>query len=109
MTEKHPIEYKQAIALSGHDIYSLIEVGHPEYWIPTQHLEALLNENLTGLDLAGLALRTRSKIVKTAVCEALGYPAPKSFKKTQPRFIGQQLDTYTQKSLNLQIWNEELS
>ncbi|MDR4127196.1 hypothetical protein [Yanghanlia caeni] len=109
MTEKHPIEYKQAIALSGHDIYSLIEVGHPEHWIPTQHLEALLNENLTGLDLAGLALRTRSKVVKTAVCEALGYPAPKSFKKTQPRFIGQQLDIYTQKSLNLQIWNEELS
>lgn len=64
---------------------------------------------MTGLDLDGLALRTRSKVVKTVVCEALGYPVPKSFKKTQPRFLGQQLDIYTQKSSNLQIWNEELS
>ena len=74
-----------------------------------QHLETLLNEGLRGLSLSGLALRTRSKVVKTAVCEALGYPIPRSFKKTQPRFLGQQLDTYAQKSLNLQIWNEELS
>jgi hypothetical protein len=43
------------------------------------------------------------------VCEALGYPVPKSFIKTQPGFFGQQLDTYIQKSNNLQIWNEELS
>lgn len=109
MTEKHHTEYKQAIALSGYDIYTLIEVGHPGHWIPSQHLEALLNEKLVGLTLEGLALRTRSKTVKEAVCEALGYPVPKSFKKTQPRFFGQQLDIYTQKSLNLQIWNEELS
>lgn len=109
MAEKHHSDYKQAIALSGQDIYTLIEVGHPEHWIPVQHLEALLNESLAGKSLAGLALRTRSKIVKSAVCEALGYPIPASFKKTQPRFFGQQLDIYTQKSLNLQIWNEELS
>ena len=62
-----------------------------------------------GKSLAGLALRTRSKIVKELVCEALGYPTPKSFKKVQPRFLGQLLDTYAQKALNLQIWNEELS
>ena len=46
---------------------------------------------------------------QSAVCEALDYPVPKSFKKTQPRFFGQQLDIYTQKSLNLQVWNEELT
>jgi len=34
---------------------------------------------------------------------------PKSFRKTQPRFPGQFFDTYTQKSNNLQVWNEELS
>ena len=109
MTEKHHTEYKQAIALSEFDIYTFIEVGDPVYWIPAQHLETLLNEKLVGLNLYGLALRTRSKTVKTAVCEALGYRVPTSFKKTQPRFFGQQLDIYTQKSLNLQIWNEELS
>lgn len=109
MATKKTADYKKAIQSSGLDIYAPIEVGNPRFWIPTRQLEALLNRALAGLDLAGLALRTRSKVVKMAVCEALGYPVPKSFKKTQPRFPGQQLDTYTQKSNNLQIWNEELS
>lgn len=109
MATKKTVDYKKAIQSSGFDIYSPIEVGNPRFWIPTRHLETLLNRALSGIDLAGLALRTRSKVVKMAVCEALGYPVPKSFKKTQPRFPGQQLDTYTQKSNNLQIWNEELS
>ncbi|MFZ1344720.1 hypothetical protein [Thiothrix eikelboomii] len=109
MTQKTPLDYKSALQSSGFDIYSPIEVGDANFWIPTPHLETLLNQALIGLDLGGLALRTRSKVVKTAVCEALGYPAPKAFRKTQPRFFGQQLDTYIQKSNNLQIWNEELS
>lgn len=109
MTQKTPLDYKNAIQSSSFDIYSPIKVGDANFWIPTPHLEILLNQALTGLDLGGLALRTRSKVVKTAVCEALGYPVPKSFRKTQPRFFGQQLDTYAQKSNNLQIWNEELS
>lgn len=109
MTERHHSEYRQAIAASGKDIYVPIEIGHPDHWIPSQHIETLLNEGMRGLSLAGLPLRTRSKVVKTAVCDALGYPVPASFKKTQPRFFGQQLDTYAQKALNLQIWNEELS
>ncbi len=109
MNEKTHLDYKRAITLSGKDIYVPIEVGDSDFWIPTAQLETLLNEGLQGLSLDGLALRTRSKVVKEAVCKALGYPVPSSFKKTQPRFVGQQLDTYTQKSLNLQIWNEELS
>ncbi len=109
MTEKHHTEYRQAISASGKDIYSPIEIGDPDHWIPSLHIENLLNEGMRGLSLAGLPLRTRSKVVKTAVCDALGYPVPSSFKKTQPRFFGQQLDTYAQKALNLQIWNEELS
>jgi hypothetical protein len=109
MARKHPPDYKNAIQSSGFDIYDPIKVGDASLWIPTPQLEALLNQALTGLDLNGFALRTRSKVVKTAVCEALGYPTPKSFKKTKPRFPGQQLDTYTQKRSNLQIWNEELS
>ncbi len=36
-------------------------------------------------------------------------PVPAKFRKTQPRFIGQLLDTYVQKSNNLQVWNEEIS
>ncbi|OUL86846.1 restriction endonuclease [Paraburkholderia hospita] len=109
MTEKSPAEYKNAITRSGINIYTPIEVGDANFWIPTPQLEALLNSGLRGRSLFGLPLRTRSKVVKSAVCEALGYPVPSSFAKTQPRFVGQQLDTYSQKSLNLQIWNEELS
>ena len=58
--------------------------------------------------MAGLALRTRSKQVKSLICKALGYSVPKSFLKTQPRFLGQNFDVYTQKANNLQIWNEDI-
>ncbi|CAG9223722.1 Restriction endonuclease [Paraburkholderia tropica] len=109
MKEKSDAEYKQAIVESGKTIFDPIEIGDPDYWIPTLHLETLLNDGMRGKSLAGLALRTRSKVVKAMVCDALGYPVPQSFTKCQPRFFGQQLDTYAQKALNLQIWNEELS
>lgn len=101
--------YKEAILKSGLSIYDPIDIGNESLWIPSGDLESLLNEGLKGLVLSGLPLRTRSKIVKEHVCRSLGYPVPKSFKKTQPRFSGQLFDTYIQKSNNLQVWNEELS
>lgn len=101
--------YAQAITASGLTIYDSIAIGDPDLWVPTPELEELLDEQLCGISLAGLALRTRSKIVKEHVCRALGYPVPLSFKKTQPRFFGQMFDTYVQKANNLQVWNEELS
>ena len=104
-----PQHYTREIARSGLSIYDPIEIGDPLFWIPAPELQELLNRGLQGISLAGLPLRTRSKVVKTAVCKALGYPVPSSFAKTQPRFPGQMFDTYTQKSNNLQVWNEELS
>ncbi|MGD0548715.1 MAG: hypothetical protein ABR991_12960, partial [Terracidiphilus sp.] len=101
--------YVRNIRKSGLTIYDPIEIGDPNLWIPAPALESLLNNTLRGLSLAGLPLRTRSKVVKTAVCEALGYPVPKSFAKKQPRLPGQLFDTYAQKSNHLQIWNEALS
>lgn len=71
-------------------------------------LESILQKELIGLSLSGLPLRTRSKVVKENVCIALGYPIPKSFKKSKPRFPCQNLDIFTQKSNNIQIWNEEI-
>ena len=112
MTNSPPLDphrFPAAIRASRKTIYDPIEVGDPTYWIPSLELEALLDQGLKGLSLAGLPLRTRSKVVKERVCAVLGYPVPKSFKKTQPRFPGQFFDTYTQKSNNLQVWNEELS
>ena len=94
----------EAIRESGLSIYDPIEIGDPEFWIPTPELEALLSRALKGISFAGLPLRTRSKVMKGHVCQALGYPVPSMFKKTQPRFPGQLFVTYIQKSNNLQIW-----
>ena len=101
--------YVEAIRRSGLTIYHPIEINDPKLWIPTPTLEALLDRVITGTSLAEMPLRTRSKAVKRAVCQALGYPVPLSFRKTQPRFPGQNFDTYAQKSNNLQIWNEHIA
>lgn len=101
------VEAAKAIAQSGLTIYEPIERQSPLFF-DMEVLEDLLNEKLYGLNLA-YPNRTRSKHSKTAVCVAMGYPVPKSFKKTQPRFPGQDLDVVVQKSDNFQPWNEEIS
>ncbi len=100
--------YVTAISKSGLSIYDSVDVGDPDLWIPTSVLEVLLDHGLQGMSVHGLPIRTRSKVVKQAICRVLGYPVPRSFKRTRPRFLGQQFDTYIQKSNNLQIWNEEV-
>lgn len=97
----------EAIRQSSLSIYDSLE-GRHDLFIPARELESILDNALCGLDL-DYPLRTRSKVVKQKVCEALGYPVPSSFSKTQPRFPGQNFDTYVQKANNLQIWNEEIS
>lgn len=101
--------YRDAIARSGMDIYSPIDPEDQDYFIPTSVLEELLDRGLRGLNLDGLAPRTRSKTVKQEACRALGYPVPSTFSKCQPRFGGQDLDIYNQQALNLQIWNEPIN
>lgn len=103
------INYQRNIAESGLTIYEIIDPNNETLYIPTEYLQAIIKAAMVGLSLQGLPLRTRSKIVKQKICECLGYPIPKSFKKTQPRFYGQNFDVYTQKSLNVQIWNEEIT
>jgi hypothetical protein len=94
------------IAKSGKTIYDSLHEG-ADHLLPSIELEAILKQGLLGLDL-NYPLRTRSKVLKTRICEILGYPVPASFKKTQPRFPAQDFDTYIQKSNNLQIWNQEI-
>jgi len=106
--KKKASTYVTSIRKSGKLISEPIEIGHKDLWIPDQELEELLLAGLRGVDTR-LPPRTRSKLVKQRICEALGYPIPKSFKKTKPRFIGQNFDTYVQTSDNLQIWNAEIS
>lgn len=100
--------YPLNIHQSGLSIYDPISPDNRNLYIPSYALESILSDAMVGLSLAGLPLRTRSKVVKSEICKALGYPIPPSFAKTQPRFPGQNFDTYTQKSLNVQIWNEEV-
>lgn len=103
-------KYIDAITASGLTIDDPIEIGHPDLWIPSEALESLLNDALRGLSFGkAMALRTRSKVLKLRVCEILGYPVPKKFRRLKPKFTGQNFDIYLQKSRNLQIWNDEPS
>src|SRR5881396_1456023 len=95
------------IAKSGKNIYDSLH-DSPDFFLAGGDLEAIVRAGLVGLDL-NYPLRTRSKVLKSKICEVLGYPVPASFKKSKPRFPGQDFDTYVQKSNNLQIWNEEIT
>ena len=105
-SHEESIDYRDLIQKSQLTIYDSLEAT-PELFIPTTELESMLQNSLRAM-LLDLPIRTRSKYVKSAICESLGYPVPKSFSKTQPRFPGQNFDVYVQKSNNLQIWNEAL-
>jgi hypothetical protein len=95
------------ISASGFTIYDGLNADH-ELFLELPDLERILRDALIGLNL-DYPLRTRSKVLKAAVCRALGYPVPERFERTRPRFPGQNFDTYVQKSNNLQIWNEEIA
>jgi len=103
------IDYVSNIRNSNKTIHDPITIDDPNLWIPDEILEKLLNDQLNGFDVSAYTVKSRSKIVKQKVCEILGYPVEQTFPKVQPRFTGQNFDTYNQKSRNLQIWNEEVS
>jgi len=100
---------EENIKRSGISIYDAVNANNNELWLPNDYLEAILDKKLKGFSLENLPLRTRSRVIKEKLCNILGYPIPKSFQRTQPRFLGQNFDIYVQKSNNLQIWNEEIS
>ena len=108
MAGSHLAEKILAIKKSTLSIYDLLN-DRPDLFLTIDEIETALTEKLVGLALGNYPIRTRSKVFKSAVCDALGYPIPTSFLKTQPRFPGQDFDSYVQKANNLQIWNEEVS
>jgi len=91
----------------GFDIYEPL-TDHPEAVFTTAALETLLEREMLGQTFDAPS-RTRGKLAKQAVAKALGYPVPKTLRKTQPRFPGQDLDVYVQQRNNLQVWNAEVS
>lgn len=99
---------RDAIAALGFDIYEPLS-RHPDAVYTTAELQAILCRELVGKSYDAPAVKTRAKLAKQAVAAALGYPVPKTLKKTKPRFPGQDLDVSVQQSDNLQIWNEGVS
>ena len=97
-----------AVRLANVDIYQRLVPGLPELFFPDYVLEALLADRLLGKIISG-PIRSGSKLAKELVAVALGYSAPGSFTKTQPRFPGQDLDVHVQTNDNLQIWNQDVS
>lgn len=97
------------IEKSQKTIYEKLTPKDKDLWLGDQELEYLLRSSLLGNSYEGQANRTRSKSINQDICRAMGYPVPKSFKKTHPRFVCQNFDKYAQQSNNLQIWNEEIT
>ena len=102
------IDYVKNIQASQLTIYDHIDPENSNRYIPTSTLEEILSNALVGFSVAGYKNRARSKIIKTEVCKILGYPVPKKFEKTKPRFPGQNFDVFGQKGSNVQIWNETI-
>lgn len=98
----------ESIRRHGLDIYDMVEPTEPALLFPDEELEVYLDHVLVGQVLPG-PIRTRSKLAKQLVAEALGYGRPSSFRRTKPRFPGQDLDVHVQQDDNLQIWNQEVS
>lgn len=93
------------------DLYWPPATPDSEFFYDSEGLEAILKEELIGCtDLADLPIRTRAKVAKSIVCEALGYEAPRSFPKMAggPRLPHPAIDVYAQQSSNMQIWNQEV-
>lgn len=100
---------RRQIALARPSIYADAATADSRLFYGPGALEAILRSDLTGLpDLADLPVRTRSKVAKTLVCEVLGYSAPTTFSKTQPRLRHANLDIYVQETNNLQVYNQEV-
>lgn len=96
-----------AVAAAGISIYETLVPDREDLLYSRQELELLLCAQLHGCDVPG-ENRTKAKVAKQLVAEALGYPVPESFKRTSPRFPGQDLDVFAQASNNVQIYNQDL-
>lgn len=79
---------QEKIKQSGLTIYDIIDGENADLYLPADRLERELEDALIGNNYGGMPIRTRSKVVNQDICKALGYPVPKSFKKTKPRFLG---------------------
>lgn len=85
------IDYAQNIQNYNLSIYDPVSPNDNSLFIPIYALEKLISKHLIGYSLNGLPLRTRSKVVKALICEALGYPIPRHLKKHSHDFLDKTL------------------
>lgn len=102
--EGSAFEVREAIRQSGRSIYDSL-ADRPELVLSIDEIETLLRHEIIGQVIPG-AVKTRAKLAKERVTEALGYPVPSSFKSVRPRLQNQRLEVAVQLSDNLQIWNQ---
>ena len=107
--KKRAEQIKCNIENSKLTIYDPLTPQDEKYWYSDAELEFILKEYMLGKSYIGQATKTRSKSINQDICRALGYPIPSTFRRTRPRFLGQNFDKYAQQKNNLQIWNEEVS
>lgn len=105
---ENAIRIRNNIISSNQTIDDINTPDNVDTWLPNEELEYLLSKDLIGKNF-DFPPRTRSKKINQAICAALGYPIPKTFKKNKPRFLCQNFDKYAQQSNNLQIWNDSVS
>lgn len=98
---------REAVAGSGLSIYDPLLPDRGDLFFSREELEKLLCAELRGREVPG-ENRTKAKVAKQLVAEALGYEAPSSFQRTSPRFPGQDLDVFAQASNNVQVYNQDL-
>lgn len=78
--------------------------------LSNEELQERLERRFVGSDeLKDLRIKTRGKRAREMVCEALGWPIPKSFPRTQPRFPTENFDIFVQAANNLQLWNRPVN
>ena len=96
---------KKLITASGLGLHDGLG-SRTDLYLEDASIETLVSSMMIGIQVGGMPPRTRSKFIKGKLCETFGYPTPIAFKRVRPPFTGQNLDVYTQKGRNLQIWND---
>lgn len=96
---------KGRIVMAGASIY---DARANDLYYADDELLYLFAEGLMGVSFQGLAIRTRSRVVKEHACRIMGYGVPKAFTRSSPRFPHQNLDVMVQKAHNVQVWNQDI-
>jgi len=101
--------YVENIQTSKLSMNHLIPPTNDSLFVPNVILERLLRSRLTNISLDKIPFHMRTKLIKSEICMALGYPIPSLFKRSRPCFPGQNFDVYIQQGMDLPVRGEEIN